>query len=138
MRKLLSVLLCAAALFASTSSAASLLSLLPAETLAAFGVEGLAEHEAKAEVFIDEWNRLDLTALLEAAYGEELEGSSGSDDMDVPQALLDADPLDLIGQELWLTVSASSFNPLPAITLVATMNEAGRAVVQALFDEVPG
>src|SRR5690606_12159543 len=34
--------------------------------------------------------------------------------------------------------SASSFNPLPAITLVATMNEAGRAVVQALFDEVPG
>lgn len=133
MRKLLFALLSACALIASTSFAASLTELLPDGTLAAFGVEGLAEHEDKAEVFIDEWNRLDLTALLEAAYGEELEAEGA--DAEIPQELLDADPLDLVGQELWLTVSASSFNPLPAVTLVATMNEAGRAVVQAMFDD---
>ena len=136
-KPLLLTLLCAAALFTSTGSAASLLHLLPAETLAAVGVEGLADHEDKAQAFIDEWNRLDLTNLLEAAYGEELDGggeASGSD-VEIPQALLDADPLDLIGEELWLVVSASSFNPLPAVSLVGTMNEAGRGVVKALFDE---
>lgn len=135
MRRLPLTLICAAALFVSTSSAASLLHLLPQETLAAFGVEGLSEHEAKAEVFIDEWNRLDLTNLLEAAYGEDMNAEDGSSDAEIPQALLDADPLDLIGQELWLTVTASSFNPLPAVTVVATMNEAGRDVVQALFED---
>lgn len=131
----LTALLCATALFFSTGSAASLLHLLPAETLAAFGVEGLAEHEDKANVFIDEWNRLDLTNLLEAAYGDAGDTAGEGSDAEVPQVLLDADPLDLIGQELWLVVSASSFNPLPAVTLVGTMNDAGRAVVQALFDE---
>lgn len=133
---LLTTLLAGAVLlFASSASAASLLHLLPDGTLAAFGVEGLEQHEEKAAVFIDEWNRLDLTSLLQASYGEELEDSTGADDAEIPQALLDADPLDLVGQEAWLTVSVNSFNPLPAVTLVASMNQAGRDVVQALFDE---
>ena len=132
---LTTTLLGAVMVFASTASAASLLDLLPEGTLAAFGVEGIDQHEEKADVFIAEWNRLDLTNLLEAAYGEELEDTTGADDAEIPQALLEANPLDLIGQEVWLTVSVNSFNPLPAVTLVASMNQAGRDVVQALFDE---
>lgn len=132
---LAATLLTALLLFMANATAASLLNLLPDGTLAAFGVEGLAEHQEKADVFIDEWNRLDLTNLLEAAYGGEIEDAAGADDAEIPEALKNADPLDLIGQELWVTVSVNSFNPLPAVTVVATMNEAGRAVIQTLFDE---
>src|SRR5690606_36549771 len=49
----------------ASASAADLPSFLPAEAIAAVGVEGLAQHEAKAQPFIDEWNRLNLTELLE-------------------------------------------------------------------------
>src|SRR5690606_5053847 len=51
--------------------AADLPDYLPNETLIAFGIEGLNQHEAKAQPYIDEWERLDLTALLEAAFAED-------------------------------------------------------------------
>lgn len=117
---------------ASFVSAATLIDLLPADTFAAVGVEGLAEHEQKAQVFIDEWERLGLGQLLEDAYGGD-EVAEATEE--IPAALREADLLDLIGDELWLAVSASSFNPLPAVTLVARLNAAGQAAVDELLTE---
>ena len=126
------VLLGALALSLTAASAASLLDLLPVDTFAAVGVEGLADHEDKAQLFIDEWQRLGLTELLEAAYADdEMEEAAG----EIPEALRNAGLLDLIGEELWLTVSASSFNPLPAVTLVAQLNANGQAAVDELLAE---
>src|SRR5690606_10572266 len=126
------VLLGALALSLTAASAASLLDLLPVDTFAAVGVEGLADHEDKAQLFIDEWQRLGLTELLEAAYADdEMEEAAG----EIPEALRNAGLLDLIGEELWLTVSASSFNPLPAVTLVARLNANGQAAVDELLAE---
>jgi len=126
------VLLGALAVSIATASAASLLELLPADTFMAVGVEGLAEHEDKAQVFIDEWQRLGLGQLLQDAYADD-QLEEAADEM--PESLRNADLLDLIGGELWLTVSASSFNPLPAVTLVARLNAAGQAVVDELLAE---
>lgn len=126
------VLLGALALSLTTASAASLLDLLPADAFVAIGVEGLADHEDKAQVFIDEWQRLGLGQLLEDAYADdEVEEVAG----EIPEALRNADLLDLIGGEVWLTVSASSFNPLPAVTLVARLNGAGQAAIDELLAE---
>lgn len=127
------VLLGALALGLTTASAASLLDLLPAETFVAFGVEGLAQHEDKAQAFIDEWQRLGLTQLLEDAYGG---GEVDEVTDEIPESLKGVDILDLIGDELWLTVSASSFNPLPAVTLVARLNSNGQAVVDELLADL--
>lgn len=115
---------------ASLASAATLLDLLPPDTFAAMGVEGLADHEQKAQVFIDEWERLGLGQLLQDAYGGD-EVAEATEE--IPAALRDADLLDLIGDEVWLTVSASSFNPLPAVTLVARLNAAGQAAIDELL-----
>src|SRR5690606_22154397 len=133
MRSLMrTVLLGALALSLATASAASLLDLLPADTFAAVGVEGLADHETKAQVFIDEWQRLGLGQLLEDAYADaEIEEAAD----EIPESLRNADLLDLIGGEAWLTVSASSFNPLPAVTLVARLNADGQAAVDELLAE---
>ena len=133
MRSLMrTVLLGALALSLATASAASLLDLLPADTFAAVGVEGLADHESKAQLFIDEWQRLGLGQLLEDAYADaEIEEAAD----EIPESLRNADLLDLIGGEAWLTVSASSFNPLPAVTLVARLNADGQAAVDELLAE---
>lgn len=122
----------ALALSLTVASAASLLELLPPDTIAAVGVEGLAGHEDKAQVFIDEWQRLGLGQLLQDAYaGAEVDAAAD----EIPDALRNADLLDLIGGEVWLTVSASSFNPLPAMTVVAQLNASGQAAVDELLAE---
>lgn len=118
---------------AAGAFAADLPSFLPTEVLAAVGVEGLAAHEAKARPFIDEWERLDLTNLLEAAFADQAEEELG----DMPELdELDAGLLDLLGREAWLIVSASSFNPLPAVTLMARVTPEGMAAVTGLLDSL--
>lgn len=133
MKPIIRTLLCGVVVLGFGSvTAAGLVDLLPAETFAAFGVEGLADHEAKAQPFIDEWQRLGLSQLLEDAYGGEMEEATD----DIPEALRHVDLLDIIGGELWLGLSASSFNPLPAVTFVVTLNAAGQAAVDELLADV--
>ncbi len=115
---------------AGAATAADLPSFLPDGTLLAVGVEGLAEHEAKAQPFVDEWERLNLGELLEAAFASEV----GEDEADLPE--LGAGFLDLLGREAWLAVSASQFNPLPAVTVLARVTPEGMAAVQDLLAEV--
>jgi len=121
------LLLSLAALLAGAAWAAELPRFLPAETLLAVGVEGLERHEAKARPFIDEWERLNLTELLEAAFADE------DDDDAVPMPDLGVGLLDLIGREAWLAVSASQFNPLPAVTVLVRVTPDGMAAARDLF-----
>ncbi len=116
------------------ASAADLPSFLPAEAIAAVGVEGLAQHEAKAQPFIDEWNRLNLTELLETAFADEAEEELP--DVEMPDLDIDAGFLDLLGREAWVVVSASSFNPLPAVTLLARVTPDGMAAVTGILDSL--
>lgn len=109
-------------------AAQSLAALLPSETIAAVGVNGLADHKAKLQPFVDEWERLGLTQMLEETADEE------GEDMDALSATLSGvDFFDLLGDEVWLSVSASNFNPLPAVTLVARVSEAGAQVLAGLL-----
>ena len=99
----------AAALMLTTSALAqSLALLLPQETLFAVGVEDLADHEAKFQPFIDEWERLGLPDLVQAALEtdtDELES------MEVPPELEGLTFLDLLGDQVWFGVSAASYAP---------------------------
>ncbi len=110
--------------------AADLPDYLPNETLFAFGIEGLNQHEAKAQPYIDEWERLDLTALLEAAFAED----AGDEMPEVPD--IGAGLLDFVGREAWLTVSASQFNPLPAVTFMAYVTPDGMNASRSLFADL--
>ncbi|MBW7916914.1 MAG: DUF3352 domain-containing protein [Trueperaceae bacterium] len=111
------------------AAAQSLAPLLPSDTLVAFGVQGLKQHEAKLQPIIDEWERLDLTNLLERAGGE------GADD-ELPAELKGLTLFDVLGDEFWIAASASSFSPLPAVVLVARVSDRASALfTKALADE---
>ncbi len=120
------------ATFAAGALAADLPAFLPAEAIAAVGVEGLTDHADKTQPFIDEWNRLNLTELMETAFAEEAEEELP----DMPELDLDAGILDLLGREAWIVVSASSFNPLPAVTLMARVTPDGMAALTGLLDSL--
>lgn len=111
------------------AAAQSLAPLLPSDTLVAFGVQGLKQHEAKLQPIIDEWERLDLTNLLERAGGE------GADD-ELPAEFKGLTLFDVLGDEFWIAASASSFSPLPAVVLVARVSDRASALfTKALADE---
>lgn len=102
---------CIILLLLAAAWAQPLSELLPADTALALGAVGLAEHQDKLAPFIAEAERLALAEALAAAFGSEL-------------AMADAELtlLDLLGQEAWLALSLSRFNPLPAITLIARLS----------------
>ncbi len=126
MARLVVVILAVGAL--AGAAAQSLAALLPSETIAAVGVQGLADHKAKLQPFVDEWERLGLTQMLEETADQE------GEDMDALSGTLSGvDFFDLLGDEVWLSVSASNFNPLPAVTLVARVSEAGAQVLAGLL-----
>lgn len=111
------------------AAAQSLAPLLPSDTLVAFGVQGLKQHEAKLQPIIDEWERLDLTNLLERAGGEDA-------DDELPAELKGLTLFDVLGDEFWIAASASSFSPLPAVVLVARVSDRASALfTKALADE---
>ena len=126
----LALALVAAALL-SLAAAQSLAALLPSETLLAVGVQDLNKHAAKIQPFIDEWQRLDLTNLLEQSSGEDV-------DTAMPAELQGLTIFDVLGDELWVSASASSYSPLPAMTIVARVSDKAVAVMEsAIASEEP-
>lgn len=121
----------AAAAFLSLASAQSLAALLPPETLLAVGVQDLNKHEAKIQPFIDEWQRLDLTNLIEQSSGEDIEDA-------MPAELQGLTIFDILGDELWVSASASSYSPLPAMTIVGRVSDKAVTVMEsAIASEEP-
>ncbi|HEX7004908.1 MAG TPA: hypothetical protein VF168_12055 [Trueperaceae bacterium] len=113
-----------------TATAQPLASVLPQETIFAVGTEGIASHADKLEPIIAEAERLELGQAFRDAFGYEDELST-----EVPEELGDLAPLDLVGQEAWLTVSISDFNPLPALTAVSRVSGGAADQLGASLEE---
>ncbi len=100
----------------STGATQQLGRLLPSDSFLALGMQDIASHEAKVQVFLDELERQGVLSALSALFPNvesslELEG-------ELPPELEGVGLLDLLGQEAWVAVSASSFSPLPSVTLL--------------------
>jgi hypothetical protein len=113
-----------AACLLSTAAAQRLADLLPRETIFALGVEDLQSVSAKLEPFKAEAERLGLVeslmTLLAEVDIEEAEADAALDE------LTDLGFEELLGREAWLAVSASAFNPLPAVTLLSRVGPEAR------------
>lgn len=131
-------------LLAPTWAAAQQLTrLLPAETVAAVGTRNLEARAELFEPFVERFRELEVGAALEAVFGAATADGAGDGSAATPEAPMDAlpealqalEPLDLLGQEAWLALSLSSFNPLPSVTALArTTPAATQAFAEAIAD----
>ena len=113
MARRLSTISFALLLLLGTAFAQRLAAVLPQETVFAIGTENISEHADKLEPIIAEAERLGVAEAFSDLFGSQEEVPT-----EIPEEFADLEPLDLFGQEAWLTVSISEFNPLPAITVV--------------------
>lgn len=120
--RILTILTVAVLALAPLGAAQSLSSLLPAETMVALGTTGLSEHADLFEDFLTEFEVRGVGNALAELFGD-INDETAEMDAEVPAALQDLGPLDVIGRDAWLAVSASAFNPFPVVTLVARMSD---------------
>jgi hypothetical protein len=106
--------------------------LLPAETVFAVGVTGLTDNASRFQPFVDEFERLELGDLLGRLFADEMDDEMGS--AQLPAGLEGLELLDIVGNEAWLSVSVSPFNPLPAVSLI--LHPSGEALA-AMNDRLP-
>jgi len=135
--------LLAAALLAGPVTAQRLPELLPAETFLALGAVGLQDHADVLDDFVTEWERLGVGPALERALRGLTAGplplglpsldTAPPGELELPDELKGLDPYAVLGREAWLAVSVSTFNPLPALTLVALVDEATGARFDAVI-----
>ncbi len=125
--------------FAPLAQAQDLTALLPADTAVALGMRDLAGASERLQPFIEPWVELGVGEALSDALGGanmgDLTGAlpeTGFDADALPPELEGLDPWALLGREAWVSVSVSPFNPLPALTLVASVD----ADVAARFDAI--
>jgi hypothetical protein len=127
-----------ALVLAVPASAQRLAEYLPADTVLALGTVDLDAHADLLDGVLADWQRHGVGEALERALGGVDAGMFGVPldeadvDVDLPEALADLELLDLVGREAWLALSISPFNPLPTLTLVASVDDA----VGARFDAV--
>lgn len=115
-----SVLL-ALALLTSAAFAQPLQQLLPSSTVLAVGVNGLAASEGLQNAFVQPWEELGLSQALLDVFGD-LDATEFTEGMELDEELAAIDPWALLGEEAWLGVSLSPFNPLPAVILLARID----------------
>ncbi len=119
-----------ALLMAGTATAQQLPALLPGDTFFAVGVQDLAQHEGKLDEVIAEWERLGLTEAFEQLFAtvDDAAAQEGLGDtveeFELPAALQDVELLDIIGQEAYLAVSMSVFNPMPSVIFATLVDPA--------------
>ncbi len=112
--------------------------LLPAETILAFGLEDLNGVSAQLEDFRAEFERLDLAGALSTIFADAEQGQDLSQSLDELSAQLgDLTFFDLLGQEAWISVSASAFNPLPAVTLITRLSPDSVPLIKTLLRNPP-
>lgn len=136
------------------AGAQDLAGLLPEETFFALGMQDLESVSAQLGDFSDEFNRLDVMGALStlAASQDGMSGGASSGGAGSSGAAMNADDLsaeekealgtlaslDVLGQEAWIALSASTVSPLPALTLVTRVTPEGAEKVQALLDSAGG
>jgi len=123
--RLVASLLAASALLAligRPAPAQTLPALLPADVHLAIGLIELGAQADRLQPFLDEAERLGLLpALRDALPGA---GPSSGGPFNDDGALAGLAPLDLLGREAWIAVSASRFEPLPSVTVIALLTPA--------------
>lgn len=132
-RAMVALAISALALIA-TAPAQSIADLLPAETIFAVGTQDLEASSHLFEDFLTEFEERGVGEALAQLFGAA--GEEAADvEMDVPAALRGLGPLDLLGRDAWLAISASQFNPFPAASLAARTSPEATAAVAELIAE---
>jgi hypothetical protein len=131
------------------AAAQDLAQLLPEETFLALGMQNLEDASAQLEDVSAEFRRLDVVGALSTlgasqggmsgGMGSGGAGAAGTAAMELPdearRALGAFGSLDVLGQEAWIALSASSVSPLPALTMVTRVTPEGAEKVQALLKD---
>jgi hypothetical protein len=116
-----------ALLLLAPAAAQSLPQLLPRDAALAVGLVDLASQTDKLQPFLDEAERLGLLESLGAAVPAEATEELGEDGTpDLPDAFEGLEILDLLGREAWIAVTASPFQPVPAVTMIARVSGAAQ------------
>lgn len=139
----LSLTLSAGLVFGGLAAAQDLAELLPDDTIFALGMQGLSDADERLEPFRAEFERLGvgeaLTTLFEDAQEMGASGgmSGGIGEMteEVPEEVGSLFSLEVLGQEAWIALSASSFSPLPAATLVTQLTPEAVEQVTPLLEQ---
>lgn len=126
-------LLVVLALFAAPAASQTLPALLPADVEAAVGLIDLASAQERVEPFLAEAERLGLVDALLGAVPGASDLTAGDDASRVPSAFDGLGLLDLLGTEAWIAVTASPFDPLPSVTLIARTSPAARDAFATAF-----
>ena len=150
------LLLAASLLLWGLASAQDIPELLPDNTILALGMQDLSAQEAKFQPFVDEFERLELGQALAVLFNEgdeDMFGDMTGGDMtggdatggDMTGGMMDEDLFsgrlegltvyDFLGQDAWINLSASSFNPIPAVTLITRLSDEAASAVQGELDD---
>jgi hypothetical protein len=143
--------------FGGAASAQALSDLLPAETFFALGMRDLAGASAYLEDFSEAFERLGVAdafaalgagaAVPDDATGGAVTGGAMTGGAMTGGATLDVDPdeaerrlralatLDVFGQEAWISLSATPYNPVPAAVLLTSLTPEATEEVRALLDD---
>lgn len=136
-RRVAAALLIALGTLGFPSQAQGLPALLPHDVQAAVGLIDVASVSERIEPFLAEAERLGLLdAVLGALPGGAAFGSTDDDASMLPPGFEGLGLLDLLGTEAWIAVTASPFDPLPSVTLLARVTPAAReAFATAIADD---
>ena len=124
----------------SGALAQSLRSLLPPDTVAAIGVQGLSGQQAKIQPFLDEFERLGVAKAFQDAFAsteKQAEQSANLPNLSqMPAELQGLGALDVLGNEAYLAIALRQGNPLPAVVFVAHVDaKAQQAAAKMLAKE---
>ncbi len=129
------VLGAAAALAPWAQARPTLPELLPPDVAFAVGASDLASQSERFAPFLEEAERLELARHLSALFPADLASEAGLDAESELGGLVggwgELDPMELVGREAWLVVSASRLRPLPALTGVARATPEAEAAFAA-------
>ncbi len=126
----------------SGALAQSLRPLLPAETVAAVGVQGLSQQQAKIQPFLDEFDRIGVAKAFQDAFAsteQQAEQSANLPDVTrLPADLQGLSLLDVVGNEAYLAVSVKQGALIPAVTFVARVDAKAQAAVSKMIADEAG
>jgi hypothetical protein len=121
----------------SGALAQSLRSLLPADTVAAIGVQGLSSQQAKIQPFIDEFDRLGVAKAFQDAFASTEKQAEQSAKLpaigQMPAELKGLGALDILGNEAYLAVALRQGNPIPAVIFVANVDAKAQKAFSAML-----
>lgn len=118
--------------------------LLPADVVAAAGWRSTPETTDRLATFVDEARRLEVVPLLASAIPGLTPPADAGAATSIPdlRSLADLLPWDrLMADEAWIVVTASRFDPVPAVTALARVPEDARDPVRdavAVWSEADG